>query len=83
MPDALQPDMTKPLTAISASSSSSLSGYPYLPSAVLLLDICLLIAFTTADLVSGLYMLGLTALCIPIGLILHKRRKEGVSAATP
>lgn len=27
MPDALQPDMTKPLTAISASSSSSLSGY--------------------------------------------------------
>lgn len=62
-----QPDLPRPFRAI---------GYPYLPAFVLLLDVCLLIAFIAADPVSGLYMLGLIAICIPVGLILHNRRKQ-------
>ena len=69
-----QPDLPRPFKAI---------GYPYLPAFVLVLDICLLIAFITADPVSGLYMLGLIAICIPVGLILHSRRKNGILANAP
>lgn len=68
-----QPDLPRPYKAI---------GYPYLPAFVLLLDICLLIAFITADPVSGLYMLGLIAICIPVGIILHNRRKNGELATS-
>lgn len=66
-----QPDLPRPFKAI---------GYPYVPAFVLLLDTCLLAAFIAADPVSGLYMLGLIAICIPVGLILHNRRKNEVRA---
>lgn len=69
-----QPDLPRPFRAI---------GYPYLPAFVLLLDICLLVAFIAFDPISGLYMLGLIAICIPVGLILHRRRKNGVLANAP
>ncbi len=61
------PDLDRPFKAI---------GYPYLPGFVLLLDTGLLIAFIVADPVSGMYMAGLTAVCIPIGIWLHNRRKQ-------
>jgi len=67
-----QPDLPRPFRAI---------GYPYLPAFLLLLDICLLVAFIAADPVSGLYMLGLIAICIPVGIILHNRRRQHSLAA--
>ena len=67
-----QPGLPRPFKAI---------GYPYLPAFVLLLDICLLIAFIAADPASGLYMLGLIAICIPVGIILHNRRRQHSLAA--
>lgn len=61
-----QPDLPRPFRAI---------GYPWLPGLVLLLDTSLLIAFLAADPWSGLYMLALIALCIPVGHHLAKQRK--------
>ena len=66
-----QPALPRPFKAI---------GYPYLPAFVLLLDICLLVAFIAADPVSGLYMLGLIAICVPVGIILHNRRRQHLLA---
>jgi APA family basic amino acid/polyamine antiporter len=60
-----QPDLHRPFRAI---------GYPILPALVCLLDLGLLIAFIAADPISGIYMVGLIAVCIPVGIILHKRR---------
>jgi amino acid transporter len=61
-----QPDLPRPFRSI---------GYPWLPGFVLLLDTGLLIAFLAADPASGFYMLGLIALCIPVGHHLAKQRK--------
>jgi APA family basic amino acid/polyamine antiporter len=61
-----QPDLPRPFRAIC---------YPWLPGLVLLLDASLLIAFLAADPWSGLYMLGLITLCIPVGHHLAKQRK--------
>ena len=66
-----QPGLPRPFRAI---------GYPYLPAFVLILDICLLAAFLTADPVSGIYMTSLIVICIPIGIILHNRRKQHLLA---
>jgi len=60
-----QPDLHRPFRAI---------GYPVLPALVCLLDLGLLIAFIAADPISGVYMVGLIAVCIPVGIILHQRR---------
>lgn len=62
-----QPDLPRPFRAI---------GYPVLPALVCLLDLGLLIAFIAADPISGLYMAGLIAACIPVGIILHHRRER-------
>jgi amino acid transporter len=67
-----QPDLPRPFRAI---------GYPVLPALVCLLDLGLLIAFIAADPISGLYMAGLIAVCVPVGIILHSRRRR--IAATP
>ena len=67
-----QPDLPRPFRAI---------GYPVLPALVCLLDLGLLIAFIAADPISGMYMAGLIAVCIPVGIILHHRRER--PAATP
>lgn len=61
-----QPGLHRPHRAI---------GYPLLPALVCLLDLGLLIAFIAADPMSGVYMAGLIAVCIPIGIILHRRRE--------
>jgi amino acid transporter len=60
-----QPDLHRPFRAI---------GYPVLPALVCLLDLSLLIAFIAEDPVSGLYMAGLIAVCVPVEIILHRRR---------
>jgi APA family basic amino acid/polyamine antiporter len=65
-----QPDLPRPFRAI---------GYPVLPALVLLIDTGLLIAFIAADPVSGLTMAGLIALCIPIGLVLHRKGDPSAS----
>lgn len=59
-----QPDLTRPFRAI---------GYPVLPALVLLIDTTLLIAFIAADRVSGITMATLIALCIPVGIALHRK----------
>ncbi|WP_373473401.1 APC family permease [Sphingorhabdus lacus] len=63
-----QPDLYRPFRAI---------GYPLLPALVCLLDLGLLIAFIAADPISGVYMAGLIAVCVPVGFILHSRRRAG------
>lgn len=62
-----QPDLHRPFRAI---------GYPLLPALVCLLDLGLLIAFIAADPMSGVYMAGLIAVCIPVGVVLHRRRER-------
>ena len=67
-----QPDLPRPFRAI---------GYPFLPALLLLLDSALLIAFIAADPASGLYMAALIAICIPVGIFLHRRRQvEAITA---
>ena len=61
-----QPDLHRPFRAM---------GYPFLPAFVCLLDLALLIAFIAADPMSGVYMALLIAVCIPVGIILHRRRE--------
>ncbi len=64
-----QPDLPRPFRAI---------GYPVLPALVLLIDTALLLAFIAADPVSALYMAALIALCIPVGIFLHRRRTQKI-----
>ena len=66
-----QPDLPRPFRAI---------GYPFLPAIVCLLDLGLLIAFIAADPISGVYMAGLIAVCIPVGIVLHRRRARPIIA---
>ncbi len=61
-----QPNLHRPFRAF---------GYPYLPAFVCLLDLGLLIAFIAADPMSGVYMAGLIAVCVPVGIVLHRRRE--------
>ena len=68
-----QPDLHRPFRAI---------GYPLLPALVCLLDLGLLIAFIAADPMSGVYMAGLIAVCIPVGVVLHTRRERAKIAMT-
>lgn len=60
-----QPGLPRPFRAI---------GYPVLPALVLLIDTTLLIAFIAADPMSGLTMAALIAICIPIGVFLHRNK---------
>ena len=66
-----QPDLPRPFRAI---------GYPFLPALVCLLDLGLLVAFIAADPISGVYMAGLIAVCIPVGIVLHRRRARAITA---
>lgn len=68
-----QPDLHRPFRAF---------GYPYLPAFVCILDLALLIAFIAADPMSGVYMAGLIAVCIPVGVVLHRRRERARIAMT-
>jgi APA family basic amino acid/polyamine antiporter len=60
-----QPDLHRPFRAI---------GYPLLPALVCLVDLGLLIAFIAAEPMSGVYMAGLIAVCIPVGIVLNRRK---------
>ncbi|MGB5077070.1 MAG: APC family permease [Sphingorhabdus sp.] len=62
-----QPGLLRPFRAI---------GYPVLPAFVCVLDFALLVAFIAADPMSGVYMAGLIAACIPVGIALHRRRES-------
>ena len=68
-----QPDLHRPFRAF---------GYPFLPAFVCILDLALLIAFIAADPMSGVYMAGLIAVCIPVGMVLHRRRERARVAIT-
>jgi amino acid transporter len=68
-----QPSLHRPFRAV---------GYPLLPALVCLLDLGLLIAFIVADPMSGVYMAGLIAVCIPVGVVLHRRRQGATVART-
>nr|WP_255554521.1 APC family permease [Sphingomicrobium sp. B8] len=48
--------------------------YPWLPAAVLVLDAVLLVLFVTSDFFGGAVMLGLVAICLPIGHYLARER---------
>lgn len=65
-----QPNLPRPFRSI---------GYPVLPALVCLLDLGLLIAFIAAEPMSGVYMAGLIAACIPVGIVLHRRRMAAAS----
>ncbi|NBW75783.1 MAG: amino acid permease [Sphingomonadaceae bacterium] len=62
---ARRPDLSRPFRAI---------GYPVLPALACVLNAGLLIAFIAAEPVSGLYMAGLIAVCVPVGAALKRRR---------
>ena len=68
-----QPDLHRPFRAI---------GYPLLSAFVCLLDLALLTAFIAADPLNDIYMLGLMGVCVPFGIILHRRREAARSART-
>lgn len=57
----------------SPNSQEDRCGYPILPALVCLLDLGLPIAFTAAEPISGVYMAGLIAVCVPVGITLHRR----------
>jgi amino acid transporter len=67
-----QPGLPRPFRAV---------GYPLLPAIALLASVALLGSFIFADPISGLYMLGLITICIPVGIILHRRRVAHRTAA--
>jgi amino acid transporter len=68
------PDLPRPFRVI---------GYPVLPAFVCALDFGLLVAFVAADPMSGVYMAGLIAVCIPVGIVLHRRREAERLVITP
>ena len=53
---------------------------PLLPAFVYLLDLTLLTAIIAANPISGLYMIGLIAICAPVGIVLHRRREAASRA---
>lgn len=63
-----QPDLPRPYRAI---------GYPLLPALACLLNLGLLVAFIASEPMSGIYMLGLIAMCVPVGIMLQRRRRAG------
>lgn len=64
-----QPDLPRPFRAV---------GHPVLPALALVISVLLLIAFIAADPISGVSMLGLIAICIPVGI--HLGRERGRAA---
>ena len=64
-----QPDLPRPFRAV---------GYPVLPALALVISVLLLIAFIAADPISGIYMIALMAICIPVGI--HLGRERGRAA---
>ena len=54
-------------------------GHPLLPGFVLLVNIALVVAFVVSDWVSGLFMLGLIAICLPVGIHLGRQRRAAES----
>ncbi len=60
-----QPELHRPFRTI---------GYPVLPALAWLTNLALLVAFIIGEPISGVYMIGLIALCVPVGMMLQRRR---------
>ena len=63
-----QPELPRPFRAI---------GHPVLPALVLAITFAVFVGFLVADPESALWVLGLTGICIPVGL--HLRRERSVA----
>ncbi len=64
-----QPNLHRPFRAI---------GYPLLPAFLLLVVVGLLIAVLVADPVGAFWVIGLVAVCLPIGAVLGRQRRRSV-----
>ena len=51
-------------------------GHPWLPAFILIANVALVAAYVISDPISGLVMLGLIAVCVPIGLYLGTQRRR-------
>ncbi|MGY6551511.1 MAG: APC family permease [Erythrobacter sp.] len=68
-----RPNMVRPFRAI---------GHPVLPALILAITAMLFAAIVNADPVSGIWVMGLIGICVPVGLYLgHARRKLAASSA--
>jgi APA family basic amino acid/polyamine antiporter len=69
-----EPGLLRPYRAV---------GYPWLPALVLLIDVCLFVAFLLADWRSGLFMVAAAAASLPISILIRRvRAREAGRAAT-
>ena len=66
-----QPDLDRPFRAI---------GYPLLPGLLMLMVIGLLIAVLVADPTGAVWVFGLVAICVPMGAILGRQRRQEAQA---
>jgi APA family basic amino acid/polyamine antiporter len=69
-----QPELERPYRA---------KGHPVLPALVLLINFALLAGFVIAEPFSGAIMVGMIAICVPVGIHLGRtRRRAAMSAAS-
>jgi APA family basic amino acid/polyamine antiporter len=67
-----RPDLARPCRA---------KGHPVLPAIALMINLALLISFVIAEPISGAIMVGMIAICFPVGL--HLEREKRRLAAVP
>ena len=63
-----EPDLPRPYRAF---------GYPFLPALVLIIDISLLLLFSSADYVGLAFAAGLSALCVPLAILARRANAKG------
>jgi APA family basic amino acid/polyamine antiporter len=63
-----EPDLPRPFRAF---------GYPVLPALALIIDIALLVLFSSADYVGLAFAAGLSALCVPLAIIARRANAKG------
>ncbi|MEQ5789258.1 amino acid permease [Erythrobacter sp. NFXS35] len=68
-----QPDLRRPFRAW---------GHPVLPALALIFSTALVVGFVIADPFSGIVMLSLIAICIPVGLHLERQRRVQTAIAS-
>jgi APA family basic amino acid/polyamine antiporter len=71
---AKRPHMERPFRAI---------GHPVLPGLILAITVALFAAIIIADPVSGLWMVGLIGICLPVGIHLGRERRKAAIAGLP
>jgi amino acid transporter len=67
-----RPDLHRPYRA---------KGHPYLPALVLAINVVLVASYVVSEPLSGLAMLALVAICLPVGIVLARQRR--LAAAGP